>query len=70
MPNAFFSPDTELSHTSVFELHMRLESFGFCFVSYYPLSFRLAMGSALGNVLYALRSKLPPTVPGSVRNIT
>ncbi len=65
-----FSTDTELPHTSFFELHTVLEGFGFCFVNYYPMSFRLAMGSALGNVLYALRSKLPQSAPGEVHNIT
>lgn len=63
------SEDTILPHTNFFDLHSCLEQYGFCFVAYYSESFRLKDGCALGNVLYALRSKLPQTVPGNTQNI-
>lgn len=64
-----FAPDAETPHTSFFDLHAFLESRGFCFVTYYPESFALRRGVALGNGLFALRSRLPVNVAGKVRNI-
>jgi FkbM family methyltransferase len=64
-----FATDADSPHTSFFDLHAFLESRGFCFVSYYPESFALRRGVALGNALFALRSSLPESVPGKVRNI-
>lgn len=64
------APDTESAHTSFFELHQVLEQQGFCFVNYYAENFRLEMGCALGNVLYAQRLTLPKTVPGRTKNIS
>jgi FkbM family methyltransferase len=64
------APDTESPHTSFFDLHAVLERHGFCFVNYYAESFSLKIGCALGNVLYALKAKLPEKVPGSVLNIS
>lgn len=61
--------DTELPHTSFFDLHQRLDQHGFCFVTYYGEAFRLSDGCALGNVLYALRSKLPERASGRILNI-
>lgn len=63
------SIDTESPHTSFFDLHYFLEQHGFCFVSYYGESFRLRDGCALGNVLYALQSKLPERAAGRTLNI-
>lgn len=57
------------SHTSFFDLHRFLESKGFRFICYYAESFNLTAASALGNVLYGLRSRLPGSAPGGVRNI-
>ena len=39
------------------------------FASAFPEGFNLRLGCAQGNVLYALRSTLPRTAPGRVRNI-
>ena len=64
-----FSPNSEMPHTSFFDLHRVLEDAGFCFVTYYAEGFSLRLGCALGNVLYALRSTLPRHAPGRVRNI-
>jgi len=64
-----FSPNPDTPHTSFFDLHATLSKAGFCFINYYAESFSLIHGSAMGNVLYALRSELPVTVPGNVRNI-
>ena len=61
--------DLEEPHTSFFELHQSLHQYGFSFVTYYGESFRLGDGCALGNVLYALRSKLPSKALGRVKNI-
>src|SRR5713226_9418758 len=61
-----FSPNSELPHTSFFDLHRALEEAGFCFVSYYAEGFNLRLGCAQGNVLYALRSTLPRSAPGRV----
>lgn len=63
------SPDTVEPHTSFFDLHSVFERYGFCFVTYYGESFRLKDGCALGNVLYALRSKLPAKASGRILNI-
>ena len=57
-------PNDEMPHTSFFELHNLLTSFGFCFVTYYPESFHLKLGAAMGNVLYAYKDRLPASVPG------
>jgi FkbM family methyltransferase len=56
-------------HTSFFALHQSLHQNGFCFITYYGESFRLSDGCALGNVLYAFRSKLPNKALGRVKNI-
>ena len=56
-------------HTSFFALHQSLHQNGFSFITYYGESFRLSDGCALGNVLYALRSKLPSKALGRVKNI-
>jgi FkbM family methyltransferase len=64
-----FSPNSEMPHTSFFDLHRMLDEAGFCFVTYYAEGFNLRLGCALGNVLYALRSTLPRQAPGPVRNI-
>jgi FkbM family methyltransferase len=64
-----FAPNPELPHTSFFDLHERLTQCGFCFVGFYAESYYLRHGCAMGNVLYALKSKLPVAVPGRVRNI-
>ena len=64
-----FPVDTQASHTSFFDLHHSLDQKGFCFVTYYSLGFRLSDGCALGNVLYALRSKLPAKASGRIANI-
>ena len=56
-------------HTSFFALHQWLHQHGFSFVTYYGESFRLSDGCALGNVLYALRTKLPSKALGRVKNI-
>lgn len=64
-----FAPDPVFSHTDFFELHRMLTALGFCFVASYTESFRLAGGCAMGNVLYALKSRLPVSAPGRVKNI-
>ena len=64
-----FAPDPDWPLTSFFDLHARLESAGFCFVASYAESFVLRHGSALSNVLWALRSRLPVAAPGRVRTI-
>ena len=64
-----FAPDTVSPHTTFFELHQFLERYGYCFVNYYPESFALRIGCAMGNVLYALKSTLPDLVQGSIHNI-
>jgi FkbM family methyltransferase len=64
-----FSPNSEMPHTSFFDLHRVLDEAGFCFVSYYAEGFNLRLGCAQGNVLYGLRSTLPRSAPGRVRNI-
>jgi hypothetical protein len=64
-----FSPNEEMPHTSFFELHRVLGAAGFCFVTYYADAFYLKRGCSQGNVLYALRSALPASAPGRVRNI-
>jgi FkbM family methyltransferase len=64
-----FSANSEMPHTSFFDLHRVLDQAGFCFVNYYAEGFNLRLGCALGNVLYALRSTLPRRAPGRVRNI-
>jgi FkbM family methyltransferase len=64
-----FSPNSEMPHTSFFNVHRVLDEAGFCFVTYYAEGFNLRLGCALGNVLYALRSTLPRHAPGRVRNI-
>lgn len=64
-----FAPDPVFSHTDFFELHRMLTGLGFCFVASYAESFRLAGGCAMGNVLYALKSRLPVSAPGRVKNI-
>lgn len=61
--------DLQSPHTSFFDLHQTLDQNGFCFVTYYGEAFRLADGCALGNVLYALRSKLPDKASGRILNI-
>lgn len=61
--------DTKDPHTSFFDLHKILDELGFCFVAYYGEGFRLADGCALGNVLYALRSKLPKKASGRIANV-
>jgi FkbM family methyltransferase len=62
------APDAVSHHTSFAELSATLQSRGFCCVSYYGESFGPG-GVALGNALFALRSRLPQSVPGKVRNI-
>jgi FkbM family methyltransferase len=64
-----FAPDPIESHTDFFEMHRRLTEWGFGFVSSYTESFRLSDGCALCNVLYALKSRLPSTATGRIRNI-
>jgi len=64
-----FSPNSEMPHTSFFDLHRVLDEAGFCFVNYYAEGFNLRLGCAQGNALYALRSTLPRHAPGRVRNI-
>jgi FkbM family methyltransferase len=64
-----FSPNSEMPHTSFFDLHRVLDGAGLCFVNYYAEAFNLRLGCAQGNVLYALRSTLPGRAPGRVRNI-
>ncbi len=61
--------DTIAPHTSFFDLHEWLSGHGFSFVSYYAESFRLKDGCALGNVLYALQSRLPEKVSGHIGNV-
>jgi FkbM family methyltransferase len=61
--------DDQSPHTSFFDLHQVLDKNGFCFVTYYGEGFRLSDGCALGNVLYALRSKLPAKASGRILNI-
>lgn len=61
--------DGRSPHTSFFDLHQVLDQNGFSFVTYYSESFRLSDGCALGNVLYALRSKLPARAAGRTLNI-
>lgn len=61
--------DAQSPHTSFFDLHQSLDQMGYCFVAYYGEAFRLADGCALGNVLYALRSKLPAKASGRILNI-
>lgn len=61
--------DAESPHTSFFDLHRRLDQHGFSFVTYYGEAFRLRDGCALGNVLYALQSKLPDRASGRIMNI-
>jgi FkbM family methyltransferase len=63
------SPNSEMPHTSFFDLHRVLDQAGFCFFKYYAEGFNLRLGCAQGNVLYALRSALPRQAPGRVRNI-
>lgn len=63
------SPNSEMPHTSFFDIHTVLTTAGFCFVNYYAESFNLRLGCATGNVLYALRTKLPTHVPGRIHNI-
>jgi FkbM family methyltransferase len=63
------SPNSEMPHTSFFDLHRVLDEAGFCFVNYYAEGFNLRLGCAQGNVLYALRSTLPSHAPGRLRNI-
>ena len=58
-----------MPHISFFDLNQVLEKAGFCFVNYYAEAFNLRLGCAQGNVLYALRSKLPKHVEGHVKNI-
>lgn len=65
-----FSPNAEMPHMSFFDLNQVLEKAGFCFVNYYAESFNLRLGCAQGNVLYALRSKLPKHIQGHVKNIS
>ena len=57
------------THTSFFDLHQCLQRHGFCFVAYYAEAFWLGSGCALGNALYALRSKLPEKASGRLSNI-
>jgi len=57
--------DAVSPHTTFFELDKYLNEHGFCFFNYYAESFRLRDGCALGNVLYALHSKLPRVVAES-----
>jgi FkbM family methyltransferase len=64
-----FAPDTLSPHTSFFDLHQFLEPHGFCFVNYYPESFALRLGCAMGNVLWALKSTLPNSVKSNIRNV-
>jgi FkbM family methyltransferase len=64
-----FAPDPVFPHTDFFELHRVLAGLGFCFVASYAESFRLAEGCAMGNVLYALKSRLPASASGRVKNI-
>ena len=64
-----FAPDSIESHTDFFEMHRVLSQWGFSFVCSYTESFRLSDGCALCNTLYALKSKLPATVTGRIRNI-
>lgn len=63
------SEDKQTPHTNFFALHEVLDRLGFCFVTYYAEAFRLDDGCALGNVLYALRSKLPRKVSGRTANV-
>lgn len=64
-----FAPDPVFSHTDFFELHRMLSGLGFCFVASYAESFHLAGGCAMGNVLYALKSRLPSSAQGRVKTI-
>ena len=65
-----FAPDSVFPHTDFFELHQMLTNLGFCFVASYAESFRLADGCAMGNVLYALKSRLPSRAGGRIKNIS
>jgi len=64
-----FRPNDVYPYTYFFDMHKALDAAGFCFVSYYAESFMLKNGCSHGNVLYALCSKLPAQVHGSVSNI-
>lgn len=64
-----FAPDLIYPHTDFFEMHRVLTKWGFHFVTCYTESFRLSDGCALCNTLYALKSKLPDTAVGKIRNI-
>lgn len=64
----YLGSEDESPHTDFFDLHRVLHEAGFCFVAYYAESFNLR-GGALGNVLYALQSRLPARAGGRVRNI-
>lgn len=61
--------DSLAPHTSFFDIDRVLTGHGLCFVAYYAEGFRLRDGCALGNVLYALKSRLPAKVPGKVANM-
>lgn len=64
-----FAPDPVFPHTDFFELHRLLTGLGFCLVASYAESFRLPGGCAMGNVLFSLKSRLPASAPGRVKNI-
>jgi FkbM family methyltransferase len=56
-------------HTPLPHMQSLLEPLGFCVVAYYAESLSLKEGRAMGNVLFALRSRLPDTASGLTRNI-
>ena len=65
-----FSPNSQMPHTSFFDLHRVLDALGFCFVTAYPIHFSLPLGCTMANVLYALRSRLPASVPGTLNSMS
>lgn len=64
-----FAPDTKMPHTSFLDIHEALTRSGLCFVSCYTESFKLEIGCAMANVLYANQARLPKFVPGRVKNV-
>ena len=62
-------PNPDTSHTPYASLRDFLKPMGFTTFCYYPESFNLSTGSAMGNVLFAYKYSLPSRVAGAVRNI-
>ena len=64
-----FGHDDDRLHTSFYDIHSFLKEYGFCFLCCYTESIRLKSGCSMGNVLFALQSRLPEKVPGRVKNV-